>query len=115
MTPFDATGPLPAPGVTLLEASAGTGKTYSIASLCVRLIVEEGVRPDRILVVTFGKAATGELRDRVRVRLRDARDALGAALAGQSGECDDRVIVHLVRDPRATAFSLPPARLLSSS
>jgi exodeoxyribonuclease V beta subunit len=59
-------------GVTMLEASAGTGKTYSIASLVLRLVVEERLGIDEILVVTFTEAATSELRDRVRRRLRDA-------------------------------------------
>ena len=68
---FDQNAPLPdAP--LLLEASAGTGKTYSIAHLFARLVVERGLAVDSILVVTFTEAATAELRDRVRRRLRDA-------------------------------------------
>ena len=77
---FDLNGPLPEASL-LLEASAGTGKTYSIAHLFVRLVVERGLAVDQILVVTFTEAATAELRDRVRARLRDAEHALreGAA------------------------------------
>ncbi len=60
---------IPLHGVHLIEASAGTGKTYSIEGLYVRLI-ESGLRPDQILVVTFTEAATSELRDRIRARLR---------------------------------------------
>lgn len=56
-------------GVTLIEASAGTGKTYTITSLVVRLIVEQGLSIDQVLVVTFTEAATAELRERVRQRL----------------------------------------------
>ena len=59
-------------GVTLLEASAGTGKTYTLAELFLRLIVEEGVPAREILVVTYTKAATSELRERIRARLQEA-------------------------------------------
>ncbi|MFP4350656.1 MAG: UvrD-helicase domain-containing protein, partial [Desulfococcaceae bacterium] len=48
-------------GTNLLEASAGTGKTYTIAGLFVRLVLEENIEVNRILVVTFTEAATEEL------------------------------------------------------
>ncbi|MCB2262377.1 MAG: UvrD-helicase domain-containing protein, partial [Candidatus Thiosymbion ectosymbiont of Robbea hypermnestra] len=67
---------IPLRGLTLIEASAGTGKTYSIATLYLRLLLEWGLEVDRILVVTFTEAATEELRERIRKRLRDARDWL---------------------------------------
>ena len=73
--PFDLTGPLP-DGITVLEASAGTGKTYSIAHLLVRLVAEEGVGIEEVLVVTFTRLATAELRDRLRARLAEAAAAL---------------------------------------
>jgi exodeoxyribonuclease V beta subunit len=60
----------------LLEASAGTGKTWQIEGLVVRLVAEYDVRIDKILVITFTNAATAELRDRVRRRLVQARDAM---------------------------------------
>ena len=69
-------------GAMLVEASAGTGKTWSIARLVARLIAEdppEGGAPptiDRILVVTFTNAATAELRDRVRAVLCEAAEAI---------------------------------------
>ena len=69
-------------GSRLIEASAGTGKTYTIAALYVRLILQHGladntafnrhVLPPEILVVTFTDAATQELRDRIRARLVEA-------------------------------------------
>ena len=65
---FDLTGPLPT-GTTVLEASAGTGKTYTIAGLVTRYVAEGVATVDQLLVVTFGRAATAELRDRVRERL----------------------------------------------
>lgn len=70
-----ATGPLLA-GVNLVEASAGTGKTYAISMLVLRSIAEKNIPIERILVVTFTKAATEELKSRVRERLVQARDLL---------------------------------------
>lgn len=63
-------------GVNLVEASAGTGKTYAIAMLVLRCITELEVPIDKVLVVTFTKAATEELRSRIRQRLVEARDLL---------------------------------------
>lgn len=63
-------------GQILIEASAGTGKTYTIALLFLRLVLEKGLSVDEILVVTFTKAATEELRGRIRQRIRDALDVL---------------------------------------
>ena len=60
------------PRLTVIEASAGTGKTHQIVELVVERVVDRGVPIDRILVVTFTKAATAELRDRIRRRLTDA-------------------------------------------
>ena len=59
-------------GVTRLEASAGTGKTFALAGLFLRLLLEEKVPASTILVVTFTEAATAELRDRIRRRLSEA-------------------------------------------
>ncbi|MBC7172093.1 MAG: UvrD-helicase domain-containing protein, partial [Polyangiaceae bacterium] len=69
-------------GITLIEASAGTGKTYGIASLFVRLVAEEGIAIDRILVVTFTEAATLELRTRLRARLEEALALLHGERSG---------------------------------
>ena len=63
---------LPLAGSQLIEASAGTGKTYTIANLVLRLIVEEALDVRHILVVTFTDAATQELRDRIRQILGQA-------------------------------------------
>ena len=73
-------GPLPS-GVTLLEASAGTGKTFTIAALAARYVAE-GTPLERLLLVTFGRMATGELRERVRDRLVTAERGLAGALDG---------------------------------
>jgi exodeoxyribonuclease V beta subunit len=75
MESFDLTGPLPT-GTTLLEASAGTGKTFTVAALVARYVAEEGVPLDQLLVITFGRAASQELRERVREQLVQAERAL---------------------------------------
>jgi exodeoxyribonuclease V beta subunit len=72
----------PLHGTNLIEASAGTGKTYTIAALYLRFIVEQGLTPDQILVVTFTEAATKELRGRIRSKLREAVDAFGGGVTG---------------------------------
>ena len=66
----------PLVGTTLVEASAGTGKTWTIAALYVRLVLERRMPVEKILVLTFGRAATAELRSRIRDRLAQVRDAL---------------------------------------
>ncbi len=74
------------PGITLLEASAGTGKTFTIVGLYLRLLLERGLSVDQILVVTFTEAATAELRERIRGRLVEARELLrGGPIAGSAG------------------------------
>ena len=92
MSPQDQTPPtldpihLPLTGSRLIEASAGTGKTFTIALLYVRLVLgprdesdlesfPRALTPPEILVVTFTNAATRELRDRIRARLVEAADA----------------------------------------
>ena len=73
---FDAnTYPL-TPGVRLLEASAGTGKTFALAHLVLRLVTEQGLNLDQLLVVTFTEAAADELRDRIGRRLDAALQGL---------------------------------------
>ncbi len=68
---FDETEPLPA-GTVLLEASAGTGKTHTITTLVLRLLVEDGLEIDQLVVVTFTRAAAAELRGRIRSRIHRA-------------------------------------------
>ena len=73
--PFDIHGPLPT-GTTVLEASAGTGKTWTIAALVTRYVAEGVHTLDELLVVTFGRAASRELRERVREQLVACVEAL---------------------------------------
>jgi len=89
---FDLAGPLPA-GTTLLEASAGTGKTFTVAALVARYVAEEGVPLDQLLVITFGRAASQELRERVRDQLVQAERALADP---SSADRDHPVIATLL-------------------
>jgi len=99
---FEVCGPLPT-GVTVLEASAGTGKTYTIAGLAARYVAE-GVPLERLLLVTFTRLATGELRERVRERLGSAERGLVGALAGLDGGAapNDPVVALLARGSAET-------------
>jgi exodeoxyribonuclease V beta subunit len=63
-------------GLSAVEASAGTGKTYALTALAVRGVVMDGVRTEQLLVATFTRAAAAELRGRIREGLRDASVAL---------------------------------------
>ena len=94
---FDVCGPLPGPGVTILEASAGTGKTFTVAALVARLVAE-GVPLSDILVVTFTRMATGELRDRVRERLVSAEAGLGRYLDGGDPLPADDPVLELLAE-----------------
>ncbi|MGA1868919.1 MAG: exodeoxyribonuclease V subunit beta [bacterium] len=76
----------PIEGRNLIEASAGTGKTFTITGIYLRLLLEKHLSVDEILVVTFTIAATEELRDRIRSKIRELLDAFDA------GESDDPVL-----------------------
>lgn len=73
-------------GLNLIEASAGTGKTWTIAALYILLLLEKELRPDQILVVTYTKAATAELRDRIRARIISILDLYNS---GREASSDD--------------------------
>ena len=73
-------------GTSLIEASAGTGKTYTLTTLYLRLLVEEDLSPAEILVVTYTTAATAELRERVRQRIKQAIDCVDETPGDAEGE-----------------------------
>ncbi len=81
----------PLEGSNLIEASAGTGKTYTISGLFLRLILEKKLSVDQILVVTFTEAATAELKDRILNLLRKACTAFSTQ------DSDDRFLRALVK------------------
>ncbi|RYJ04977.1 MAG: exodeoxyribonuclease V subunit beta, partial [Actinomycetales bacterium] len=82
---FRIADPLPT-GTLLLEASAGTGKTWAIAALVTRFVAEGHARLEDLLVVTFGRAASAELKDRVRERLVEAEAVLAGLVAAPAGD-----------------------------
>lgn len=84
---------LPLDGIRLIEASAGTGKTFTLATLFTRLVVEQRLRIGQILAVTFTDAATQELRKRIRERL-----ALAAQLVGREPADGEAPDVRLTRE-----------------
>ena len=105
--PFDLSDTEIGAGTMLIEASAGTGKTFTISGLVLRLLLE---RPeltiDRILVTTFTELATAELRGRIRGFLRRAIDAFRAR------KTDDKFLADLLEkhpDERAATSRLEAA------
>ncbi|VEG51888.1 exodeoxyribonuclease V subunit beta [Mycolicibacterium aurum] len=93
MEPFDLLGPLPAPRTTtVLEASAGTGKTFALAGLVTRYVAEGVATLDQMLLITFGRAASQELRERVRSQIVDAVRAFDAPETVTGNE----IITHLL-------------------
>ena len=117
-TPFDILGPLPTDAsTTVLEASAGTGKTYTVGALVARYVAEGVTTLDRMLVITFGRAASQELRERVRDQLVAAERALADPA---SVDPSDALLTHLVSDdvppwPGSTARPSPPPTSSASS
>ncbi len=90
----------PLKGTNLIEASAGTGKTYTITGIFLRLIIEENSDPDKILVVTFTNAATNELKQRIRTRLSQALDIF---LSGNTKNNEDIFLTGLFQKNRDKA------------
>jgi exodeoxyribonuclease V beta subunit len=84
---------VPLDGLTLIEANAGTGKTWTITALYLRLLLEGPHAVNSILVVTFTDIATAELRDRIRSRLVQAR----TAFENRQASSDDDFIAALVQ------------------
>ena len=82
---FDLLGPLPGRGsTTVLEASAGTGKTFVLAGLVTRYLAEGAATLDDMLLITFSRAATAELRERVRDQIVQAVAAFDGIPAPQN-------------------------------
>jgi exodeoxyribonuclease V beta subunit len=93
MDRFDLLGPLPsARSTTVLEASAGTGKTFALAGLVTRYLAEGEATLDQMLLITFGRMASQELRERVRCQIVEAL----AAFDDPSTVGDNQVVAHLL-------------------
>lgn len=92
----------------LIEANAGTGKTYTIVGIYIRLILEKNLAVDQILAVTFTKKATAELRGRILERLREC---LRVAETGEPRNDDDFLsnFAQRIEDRKATIARLRSA------
>ncbi len=85
-------------GLHLLEADAGTGKTWTLTGLIVRAIIERNAPIDSILAVTFTNAAVAELKTRTRARLLDMAATLArATLLGQASAADPFTAIYTAR------------------
>ena len=109
------------PGRHVVEASAGTGKTFTIATLHLRFVVEAGFPVSRVLVATFTEAATAELKDRLRRNLALARGLVGASAAqGPAEEVAFEVLSRVgaagadLNDAKAAAVARRLDRALSA-
>ncbi len=95
MQSFDLVN-VPLDGWNLLEANAGTGKTYSMCGLFLRLMLERGLSHDQIVTITFTRAATGELRTRLLQTLFAARGhLLGAGAADEPADAAEDPVAQI--------------------
>jgi exodeoxyribonuclease V beta subunit len=106
MVDYKVFDPLKTPleGANLIEASAGTGKTYTITGLFLRLLLEKNLAVHQILVMTFTEAATEELKDRIRSKIREAVEAFS------TGKSRDSFLDKLVRQQASAEKALPLLR-----
>lgn len=109
-TPLDPFA-CPLDGITLVEASAGTGKTWTLTALYLRLLLERRLEVQQILVVTFTKAATAELRERIRSRIVLTLDALRAGRAALAADDFAARLVAALQRQEAVADEEVAARL----
>jgi len=95
--PHDALD-LPLDGIRAVQANAGTGKTFTIATLYLRLILSHGLMPAEIVVATFTRAATAELAERLRAWLALVDELLRGAdpASPRDGEDGERAVLRRV-------------------
>ncbi|MEE9411732.1 MAG: UvrD-helicase domain-containing protein [Methylococcales bacterium] len=101
---------IPLSGRNLIEASAGTGKTYTIAALYIRLVIEQNLGVSKILVMTFTNAATEELRARLRKVLIDALQAISTNLIAAESFLK-QIRDQIIANPEQTAQAIKKLRL----
>lgn len=82
----------PIQGTFLIEASAGTGKTYSLTRIVLRLLMETNIRIDQVLMVTYTNAAAGELKARLRDLLIEVKEAIESTSSTSEVHFDDKTL-----------------------
>ncbi len=100
---------MPLDGRRLIEASAGTGKTWTLTFLFLRLLLQGGLPVEQILVLTFTRAATAELRERIRLRIHEAL----SQLSGQTENPDPLLAALLQSLPKEKSTLLLKTALAS--
>jgi len=105
LKPFD----IALSGINLVEASAGTGKTYNITSLYIRALIEQELAVGKILVVTYTEAATKELKDRLLKRIRESIRVLRRNAVSDSGDQFLEELLQQVQDRTAALQKLEKA------
>ncbi len=110
MTRFDALE-IPLEGVSLIEAAAGTGKTHAVEDLFLRLLVEAEIPVEEIVVVTFTRAATAELRDRIYRRASAWAARLAGAAPAKRDPLFERILERQGGDPSRAAWLMRRALL----
>lgn len=98
---LDLTSQAPDIGRVSIKASAGTGKTYSLTVLAVQHVTEHDVRPDQLLMVTYTREATSELRAKTRERAQETLDALRS-----DKTFDETSWMHRMADPSCRNLSI---------
>src|ERR1700760_3851005 len=94
MEAFDLLGPLPAQrSTTVLQASAGTGKTFALAGLVTRYVAEGEATLEQMLLITFSRAASQELRERVRSQIVEAVRAFDDTAVA----CGNELVAYLLQ------------------
>jgi ATP-dependent helicase/nuclease subunit A len=112
-----------APGVVFVSAGAGTGKTTVLVERFARAVCDRGLSVDSLLVITYTERAAGELRGRIRARLRElgredlARELDGAWISTIHGFCHRLLKAYPFEagiDPRFRVLDESQARVLQS-
>src|SRR5699024_6835756 len=105
LQPFD----IELSGINLVEASAGTGKTYNITSLYIRALIEKELPVSKILVVTYTEAATKELKDRILTRIGESLKTLQTGAVEDSSDEFLHQLIAEVSEPREAVVKLQQA------
>ncbi len=111
-SPFDIVRS-PLEGMALIEAGAGTGKTYAIEHIYLRLLLEKSLGIQKLLVVTFTEAATKELKERIRALLVSAQQACTGRTEGE--EALHSIVAAAVEASGAQEVALQLRKALVSS